>query len=215
MKRIKKRNGIIIGTVIAVIILLLAITYSIAPVRHSVRTIITTVAARVIPASNTPFPAINTAHLTKQQRTIIQLVHAQYDKHPISYDQSVLTYTQNTKEAWCADFASWIMMKSGAPYSNPNSGSWRIPGVYTLQTYYKAHDRYVAAGNYRPQVGDVAFYIGWHTFDLFSTQHVTIVIKVDGNEMTTIGGNEDGRIRVDTQPIKAGENSLVGFGKLH
>jgi hypothetical protein len=106
------------------------------------------------------------------------------------------------------------MMKSGTPYNNPNSGSWRIPGVYTLQTYYKAHGRYVSVGNYRPQVGDVAFYIGWHTFDLFSTQHVTIVIKVDGNEMTTIGGNEDGRIRVDTQPIKAGENSLVGFGKL-
>jgi hypothetical protein len=209
MSRKLERKHRIIGAVIGCIVILAVITYSIAPVRHDVRTVITTSTARIIPGSHTPFPAINTTGLTKQQRSIIQLVHAQYNKHPISYDQTVLTYTQNTKEAWCADFASWIMMKSGVPYSNPNSGSWRIPGVYTLQSYYKAHGRYV-----RPQVGDIAFYIGWHTFDLFSTQHVTIVIKVNGNQMTTIGGNEDGRIRIDTQPIKAGENSLVGFGKL-
>jgi hypothetical protein len=214
MSRKLERKHRIIGAVIGCIVILAVITYSIAPVRHDVRTVITTSTARIIPGSHTPFPAINTTGLTKQQRSIIQLVHAQYNKHPISYDQTVLTYTQNTKEAWCADFASWIMMKSGVPYSNPNSGSWRIPGVYTLQSYYKAHGRYVIVGHYRPQVGDIAFYIGWHTFDLFSTQHVTIVIKVNGNQMTTIGGNEDGRIRIDTQPIKAGENSLVGFGKL-
>jgi len=209
-----KRKNIIIGAVVLCVCLLLVITYSVSSARHDVRTVITTITARLTPASNTPFPTIKTAGLTKQQQRIIQLVHVQYDKHPISYDVAVLTYTQNTKEAWCADFASWIMMESGSSYSNPNSGSWRIPGVLTLQSYYQAHGRYETVGHYRPQVGDVAFYIGWHTFDLFSTQHVAIVIKVDGNEMTTIGGNEDGRIRLDTQPIRAGENSLVGFGKL-
>jgi len=209
-----KRKNIIIAGILACICFLFVIAYSISSVRHDARTALTTIAARVIPASSTPFPSINTTGLTKQQKRIIQLAHAQYDKHPISYDQTVLTYSQNTKEAWCADFASWIMMEGGSPYSNPNSGSWRIPGVLTLQSYYQAHNRYADVGHYRPQVGDVAFYVGWHTFDLFSTQHVAIVIKVDGNKMTTIGGNEDGRIRLDTQPIKAGENSLVGFGKL-
>ena len=210
-----KRKSIIIGSVVLGLgLLLAAIAYSIPSTRHDGRTVITTITARLTPASNTPFPAISAKGLTSQQQRIIQLVHAQYNKHPISYDQTVLMYSQNTKEAWCADFISWIMKESGTPYSNPNSGSWRIPGVYTLQSYYQANHRYVVVGQYRPQVGDVAFYIGRHTFDLFSTGHVAIVIKVDGNKMTTIGGNEDGRIRLDTQPIKAGENSLVGFGQL-
>jgi CHAP domain-containing protein len=195
-------------------LLAVVVTYSVPSMRHNARTAITTAAARITPDPNTPFPDISTGGLSPRQVQIISLSRAEYEKHPVSYDQNVLKYTQGAKEAWCADFISWIMSRSGAPYSNPNSGSWRIPGVYTLQDYYKSQNRYVEVGGYQPKPGDVAFYIGRHTFDLFSTGHAAIVVQVTGNEMTTIGGNEGGKLRIDEQPIKRGENSLVGFGKL-
>jgi hypothetical protein len=212
--RTVRRRRFLIAGIVALICLVFGVAYAVVPVREDVRTIITTTQARLSSPADTPFPSISTAHLSSQQARIINLAHAEYAKHPISYDQAVLTYSQGNKQAWCANFVSWIMLQAGTPYSNPNSGSWRIPGVYTLQEYYQSHNRYEAAGSYRPQPGDVAFYIGKSYFGLSTSGHVALVIKVEGNTMTTIGGNESGRMRIDTQPIETGLNRLVGFGKL-
>jgi len=209
MSRIKI---LVVGICFVIASLILA--YAISSVREGVRTIVTTTEARLSAPANTPFPAISTNNLSKQQIKIIDLAQAQYDEHPISYDQATLTYSQGNKQAWCADFVSWIMLQAGSPYDNPNSGSWRVPGVYTLQQYYQSQHRYAAVGSYTPQPGDVAFYIGKRYLGLTTSSHVALVIKIQGNTMTTIGGNESGRMRIDTQPIRSGVNRLVGFGEL-
>ncbi len=208
----KRRRVLIAGISAALICLILIIAYAIPPLREDVRAIVTTTQAHLSAPATTPFPSIDTSNLSQEQIKIINLARTQYAKHPISYDQAVLTYSQGDKQAWCADFISWIMMRAGTPYSNPNSGSWRIPGVYTLQQYYQSQHRYEAAGSYTPRPGDVAFYIGSNDFGLTTSGHVALVIKVNGNAMTTIGGNESGRMRIDTQPIHKGVNRLVGFG---
>ena len=207
------RKRIIISAVSLLMISMLCVI-AIRPVRHGVRTAVTTIAARMSPAADAQFPAIDSSKLTEQQLDIITLARQEYQNHPVSYDQNVLKYTGGNKEAWCADFISWVMIKTGNSYKNPNSGSWRIPGVYTLQEFYKAQKKYVGTEMYGPKVGDVAFYIGRHTFDIFSTEHVSLVVAVNGDMMTTIGGNEGGKLRLDTQRISADSNSLVGFGRL-
>lgn len=62
-------------------------------------------------------------------------------------------------EPWCADFVSWVYKEAGHPLKNPNSGSWRIPGTYTLREYYEAQGAFRPADSgYEPQLGDVAIY---------------------------------------------------------
>jgi hypothetical protein len=210
---VKQKHRVAIALIIAILVVGLLVVF-VRPLRYFTRTSVTTVAAHLVPSSHESFPVLNLQALTPRQALIVSLAQKEYQKHPVSYDQTVQQYTQGVKEAWCADFASWIMKNAGAAYTNPHSGSWRIPGVLTLQEYYKSQHRYVAAGSYEPQVGDVAFYVGSHTFDMFSTEHVAIVISRQGNTMTTIGGNEGGKLRLDTQTTALGENSLVGFGRL-
>jgi len=188
--------------------------YNTPPLRYTARTAITTTTAHLSPAATTPFPDVEVSGLDDAQQRILSLAKAEYEKRPISYNADVLRYTQGAKDAWCADFVSWTMQQSGAPYTNPNSGSWRIPGEYTLKEYYESQGEYHEVGSYRPKTGDVAIFVGRHTADLFSTAHVALVIKVEGDTMTTLGGNEGGRLRLDTQQIAKGVNSLVGFGEL-
>jgi hypothetical protein len=211
---VKKRYIILISTV-GVLAVAALLIYIVPSARRAVRTGVTTTVAHVSPLPNETFPNVDTNSLSPDQVRLLQLAQAEYAKHPVSYDETVLAYTEGNKEAWCADFASWLMRATGHPYTNPFSASWRIPGVYTLQEYYQAEQRYVSAGSYKPQPGDVAFYIGRHTADLFSTSHVAVVVKVDSDQMTTLGGNEGGHLHLSTQPIKAGVNSLVGFGQFN
>ena len=73
------------------------------------------------------------------------------------------------------------------PYNNPSSGSWRIPGVFTLQEYYQAQNRYETAGTYQPKPGDVAFiHMGSNNGYSPASGHGEVVIKVSGNQMTTV-----------------------------
>lgn len=210
----KRRRILIVGISAALLCVILIIAYVVSPIRENIRTVVTSAEAHLSASATAPFPSIDTSRLSQEQIKIVDLARTQYVRHPISYDQAVLTYSQGEKQAWCADFVSWIMLQAGTPYSNPNSGSWRIPGVYTLQQYYQSQHRYESVGSYTPQPGDVAFYIGSDDFGLTTSGHVALVIKVDGNTMTTIGGNEGGRMRIDTQPIQKGVKRLVGFGKL-
>lgn len=211
---IQTRKLSMIFGILACICTLLCFAYILTPVRERIRTAITTAEARISRPATTPFPAISSVGLSAKQIQIINVARQQYAKHPISYDQTVLTYSQGNKQAWCADFVSWIMLNVGNPYHNPNSGSWRIPGVYTLQQYYESKGGYANAGSYKPKPGDVAFYVGRRYFGLADSSHVALVVKVVGDSMTTVGGNESGRMRIDTQPIKVGVNRLVGFGRL-
>jgi len=162
----------------------------------------------------TPFPTISLASLTPEQVKVLDIARAEYAKGPVSYDAEVMTYTQGNQESWCADFASWVMLQAGSPYSNPNSGSWRIPGVYTLQEYYQGKNTYSPVGNYVPKPGDVAIYNSAQAHDPSGNLHAAIVISAEDGKITTIGGNEGGRMSTDTRPLQYGNDGLVGFGRL-
>lgn len=159
------------------------------------------------------FPQIDESSLSDTQKKIIAISRQEYDKKPMSYDQNVLKYSNGVVEPWCADYVSWVMREVGSPLANPNSGGWRIPGVLTLREYYRDNNRFKDAREYKPQVGDVVIYVNTTSFNT-SRQHTGIVLKVDGDKVTTIGGNERGRLRVTTQNLTYGTKGLVGYGTL-
>ncbi|WP_137873994.1 CHAP domain-containing protein [Rhodococcus sp. Q] len=163
------------------------------------------VPSRYLPWDTTPFPDIDRTALSAEQVAVVDLLEAEHDaQRPGTF------YSEGVEQAWCANFVSWIMREADMPLSNPNSGHWRIPGVYTLQEYYESVGRFEAAGTgYRPVVGDVVLYdnTSW------VGQHTNVVVAVDGDTATTVGGNEMGRIRVHTVDW-ATDSAVVGFGRL-
>lgn len=175
--------------------------------RHSMETI----AAHLSTPVSEPFPEFDMTSVSKHRTEIVDAAKREYTHKPVSYDSTVLKYSQGTKESWCADFVSWINYDVGSPLSNPESGSWRIPGVLTLQKYYINSDKYRSASQYSPQPGDVAIYVG-KTFYGRNREHTNIVLGLENGMLTTIGGNENGRLRIDHQRLQMGENDLVGFG---
>lgn len=205
-----KRHKIVL-IIALTLITILGVAYT---VRYEIRAAVSTTTARMSSPVSEEFPASDAASLSSLQNKIIDIAREEYAKKPISYDSNVLKYSQNVKQAWCANFISWLMNEAGEPLVNPHSGNWRIPGVYTLQEYYIDTGRYQLSTKYTPKVGDVAIYIGAQTSDPSSQEHTAIVVRVDGDTMTTLGGNEGGRMRLTTQKIMEGVNGLVGFGVL-
>ncbi|MFW0791728.1 CHAP domain-containing protein [Gordonia sp. CPCC 205333] len=126
------------------------------------------------------FPDVDVTGLSPTRKNIVEITRHEYEhKQPGEY------YAQGNTESWCADFVSWTMRKAGAPLNNPNSGSWRIPGVSTLTEYYQSVGRF-RGSSYRPRTGDVVLYEAPNRFK----QHTNIVLRVDGDTVTTVGGNE-------------------------
>ncbi|MDH6198148.1 hypothetical protein M2272_004807 [Mycobacterium frederiksbergense] len=158
----------------------------------------------ILPGKRDPFPQIDRAALTPAQARIIDILQVQYDAQP-----GGSRFSEGVQEPWCADFVSWVLNEAGQPLANPNSGHWRIPGVYTLQEYYQGTGRFADPGSYRPHTGDVVMYADDSPLGL----HTNFVAAVDGNEITTVGGNEQGGIRVHT--LDAAEVAgILGFGRL-
>lgn len=116
-------------------------------------------------------------------------------------------YAEGVREPWCADFVSFVFKEFGRPFSNPYTGHWRIPGVYTLKEYLQSIDAWHPEPEYRPQPGDIVIYDG----SLFGT-HTNMVVEVDGNYIVTVGGNEDGRIRLDKIDWTDRKYGVLGFG---
>jgi hypothetical protein len=191
-----------------VAVFLLGGLLAIQPVRSTVRVTVQTVLAHASKPTNDAFPTIDKTELTPLQQKILAINTAEYAKKPISYDATVLTYTQGSKEAWCADYATWVLNQAGVPLVSPYSGSWRIPGVYTLQEYFQSTDRYKKVGTYTPKLGDIAIYS-------HGQGHAAIVLAMHGSTITSIGGNESGRLRIDTRPqVGKGSYDLIGYGIL-
>jgi hypothetical protein len=153
----------------------------------------------------TTFPAIDTSTLDPAQARVVAVLKREFDT-----PGNGLKYAEGIDEAWCADFVSWVMGESGAPLANPNSGSWRISGVYTLQEYYQGADRFTPlAAGYRPRTGDVLLYGPDSPF----SQHTNIVLAARDGVVTTMGGNEFGDIRIHRFTL-AEVPDIVGFGRL-
>lgn len=93
-------------------------------------------------------------------------------------------YSQNRPEEWCADFASWVYQQAGYPLIPNNQGN--VPAVRTIreigqkQQNFKFHP----VGSYVPRPGDFAIH------EANGASHVNLVTAVNGNTITTIGGNQ-------------------------
>ncbi len=148
------------------------------------------------------FPAIDASVLEPRQARVIEVLRTEFDAQ-----RPGTTYSEGITEPWCADFVSFVMREAGMPLANPNSGAWRIPGVYTLQEYYQSAGRFEPP-SYRPVAGDVVLYDDPSPFG----QHTNVVVANDNGVLTTVGGNEGGiRVRNFTA---ADDQGIVGFGRL-
>ncbi|MET8648294.1 CHAP domain-containing protein [Nocardia aurea] len=161
--------------------------------------------AAVVGESPAEFPAIDRAALDPAQARLVAVVEREF-----ADPGDGAKYSEGVDEPWCADFVSWVMREAGSALENPHSGSWRIPGVYTLQEYYQNAGRFTPiAADYRPRTGDVLLYGDSSPF----TQHTNIVLEVENGLVTTIGGNEFGEVRIHRFAL-AGVAGVVGFGRL-
>lgn len=90
-------------------------------------------------------------------------------------------------EDWCADFVSWIYNQAGDPLSNSNNGN--VSSVLALQAIGQSSGKfsYHDSEGYTPKPGDIAVHIG------SGIEHVTLVVAVNGQQITLIGGNQGGR----------------------
>jgi len=158
-------------------------------------------------AASDGFPAIPAAGMNPHQRALLALLKTEYETQPAG-----AAFAEGTREAWCADFVSWVYMKIGLPFDNPNSGSWRIPGVATLEDYFRGAGTFHSPGNgFTPKLGDVVMYDTtesriWH-------QHTNIVLSVRDGQLTTIGGNQHGRITITTYTLTDPRLGIRGFGR--
>lgn len=179
--------------------------------RHQIKGQVMAIQAHREPQPATEFPAIDAAHFTPNQIKLLHQLQAEYAKHPVSFDENVLHYTNGAQEPWCADFVSWNMRELGKPLSNPHNGGWRIPGVYTLREYYQSTGRWQAAGAYIPKFGDTAIYAKSP-----AQSHVNFVLSVDTSNQTmvTLGGNEEGHVKIKTKSYLPPHEDLAGFGML-
>ncbi|MGI5216385.1 CHAP domain-containing protein [Nocardia sp. CA-290969] len=155
----------------------------------------------------TEFPAIDRSTLTPEQIRVVDAAAAEF-----AAPRSGPGYSEGNTEPWCANFVSWVLRAAGMPLANPNSGSWRIPGVYTLQEYYESRDRFVPFDpDYRPVTGEVILYGPDSRFG----QHTNIVLDSANGVLTTIGGNEDGAVHIERwDPAAVDDLEIVGFGRL-
>ena len=149
------------------------------------------------------FPVYEEGQLSQTRYDIIKIIEQEY-KNP----RSALEYSDGVKEPWCADFVSWVYNSAGNKNKNPASQGWRIPGVATLKEYFEEEDRWhdKESGSI-PEVGDVIIYDG----GIFG-QHTNIVVSVYYDEITTIGGNENGKIMMHRIDYNDGRYGIKGYG---
>lgn len=152
------------------------------------------------------YPEINSTDLNSTQKKIIDITKAEFQSQP-DYKK----YSEGNSEPWCSDFVSWVYKEAGTPLQNPVSGSWRIPGTYTLRDYLIKEGRLKGPeADYVPHTGDLMLYDNPNPFG----GHVNIVLKVNSDKsVTTIGGNEPGGIRVKTHKAYL-DPGFVGYGIL-
>ncbi|KXP13125.1 cysteine, histidine-dependent amidohydrolase/peptidase [Tsukamurella pulmonis] len=140
-----------------------------------------------LPAELKPrvYPAVDMTGLDPARVRILENVRREFDANrPGTY------FSEGVEEPWCADFVSTVLRDSDLALHNPNSGTWRIPGVYTLTEYFQREGR-LRPADHRPTPGDVVLYAPEHPA---MRQHTNFVVAVSGDEVTTVGGNQEGGI---------------------
>lgn len=151
------------------------------------------------------FPVAAT-DLTARQSKILDVARTEWHN-----PGTATKYSQGIEEEWCADFVSWVLRRAGYPMSNPNSGSWRIPGVLTLQSYLQKEGRFRPVGDgYQPRAGDIVIYNGGEF-----GQHTNVVIDVVGDRIRTVGGNQFAGVGTQSVTVKEtqlNQAGVIGYG---
>lgn len=197
LPRRQRRTGFIVGciVVVAVIAAVVAWFLPVNPVPSL---------AYYATSSSQQFPDIDASGLSEKQKGLLAILKAQYQE-----PQSGEFYSQGERQPWCANFVSWAMRENGMTYTNPVSGSWRIPGTRTLKDYYVQQGTFVPIDQpYAPRFGDTILYQPPSRYG----EHVNIVLKVKDGHVTTIGGNEGGQIRISTRDM-SDTTGVIGYGK--
>lgn len=162
------------------------------------------------------FPDYNTnLQLSEDRKNLLRVIETEW-KTATTADSSSnildpyangVKYAENNREPWCADFVSWVYKETKRPFRNPNNGGWRIPGIYTLKEYLENKNAWHYAGDYTPIPGDIVVYNG----GLFGG-HTNIIVAIDGDSLTTVGGNENGTIVMRTYNYTDPQYGIWGFG---
>jgi len=130
----------------------------------------------------------STVGLSPARQTVVCLAQAElakWNSGQLKPGVGYLTYTQNAQEDWCADFVSWVYDQAKYPLQpDPN---WRVAAVSEVKSIGQNDQNfhYHAKSGYTPKPGDIAI----HT-DGTDDYHVNIVVGVDGNTITLVGGNQ-------------------------
>lgn len=124
------------------------------------------------------------------------------DKYILAGDKSI---------AWSAAFVSYVLKQAGVPFTGGDGqNGYYIPSVASVRSYFEASPNtyHPARAGYVPQPGDIVIY--QEDLDPYKN-HVNIVISVDGEKMTIIGGNENNKV---SQSVISNYNDLyiTGFG---
>ncbi|MEV7420593.1 CHAP domain-containing protein [Streptomyces sp. NPDC089919] len=104
-------------------------------------------------------------------------------------------------EAWCADFARWVWAHNGAQVGGLS------PAAYSFYSYGRARGTVHGV----PEIGDAVVYASSASWSRGWADHVNIVVAVNGDNITTVGGNESNRVgrrtynwRTNSNPLGAG-----------
>lgn len=149
------------------------------------------------------FPNIDTANLSQTRQKVIALTRQEF-----AAQAPGTKYAEGVREPWCADFISWLFKEASAPLKNPHTGGWRIPGTFTLREYYQQTGNFKSVNSgYTPRPGDVAIY---RESPLFG-DHTNLVLDYRDGVLTTVGGNENNRVRVFINSQRQ-YDGLLGYG---
>ncbi|NMD57523.1 MULTISPECIES: CHAP domain-containing protein [Tsukamurella] len=191
-----RKTGLVVSAVLAALIVL-------AGGAVWLSTAYQTPLSRHLPAELKPrvFPAVETTGLDPARVRILENVRREFDAN-----RPGTHYSEGVDEPWCADFVSTVLRDSGLPLRNPNSGTWRIPGVYTLTEYFQSQGRF-RGPEHVPTAGDVALYAPGHPLG----QHTNFVVAVADGTVSTVGGNQPGGVSAYT--FRHSDSSgVVGYG---
>lgn len=156
-------------------------------------------------AGEVRFPELDMTRETEVRQRVGNIARHEFITQPTG-----TKYSEGTQEPWCADFVSWVMREGGVQLTNPHSGGWRIPGTFTLLDYYRDKGVFHEVGaGYIPRPGDMAIYRASPVFG----DHTNIVLRYEHGVLTTVGGNENSRVRVFVNHDK-NYQGLLGYAEL-
>ncbi|MCL2576941.1 MAG: InlB B-repeat-containing protein [Defluviitaleaceae bacterium] len=119
---------------------------------------------------------------------VVEIANREFNEHGGSLVRpNKYTRAWGTSAAWCVMFVWYVADAAGV--SNTIVPKTSGAGVHEMWQFAHDNGRMIAPGN-PPQIGDIPIWsnnanIGWH-----NNAHVNIVVAVNGDNVTTIGGNE-------------------------